>query len=114
MGWGWTLGKEHSPGKTASYKRLVLSFSAIGAAGDSPSLQSRKPQVTLHRKGFLPWGVGGGGCGELSVEPYFVLGGVRGALMVVVASAERFGVGGYSRLSPSFDTLSLWRWFPWQ
>ena len=35
--------------------------------------------------------------------------------MVAVASAERFGgVGGYSRLSPSFDTLSLWPWFPWQ
>lgn len=65
------------PRETASYKRLVLSFSAIGAAGDSPSLQSRKPQVTLHGKGFLPWGVGGGGCGELSVEPYFALGEVR-------------------------------------
>ena len=32
-------GKEHAPGKRASYKRLVLNFSATGA-GDWPSLQS--------------------------------------------------------------------------
>lgn len=35
------------------------------------------------------------GSGERSARPYFTLGGVRGALMVVVASAGRFGgVGG--------------------
>ena len=59
-------GKEHTPGKRASYKSLVLSFSAIGAAGDSQHLQSRGLKVTLHGKGFLLWGVESGLSGPTS------------------------------------------------
>lgn len=77
VGGGGSPGKEHIPGRRASYKRLVLSFSATEAAGDSPSLQSRGPEVTLHGKGFLLRVGVGGGCGEQSLGPYFTWGDSR-------------------------------------
>lgn len=79
--------KEHAPGKRASYKSLVLSFSLTGA-GDWPSLQSTGQQDTPPGRQFPLWVVEGALLG-----PRSALVGAWAALIVAVASAERAGAG---------------------